>query len=45
MKPRGRRDGGDAVGIIKVEIDVVAIRVGRGAEAKTVAVVLRGAEE
>lgn len=34
-----RRD--KAVGIIEVEIDGVTIRVGRGAEAKTVAAVLR----
>jgi transposase len=40
-KPRGRRDSGDAVGIIEVEIDGVTVRVGRGAEAKTVAAVLR----
>jgi transposase len=34
-----RRDEG--VGIIEVEIDGVTVRVGRGAEAKTVAAVLR----
>lgn len=41
VTPRGRRDGGDAVGIIEVEIAGVTVRVGRGAEAKTVAAVLR----
>ena len=41
MKPRGRGDGGDAVGVIEVEIAGVTVRVGRGAEAKTVAAVLR----
>jgi transposase len=41
VKPRSRRRGGDAVGIIEVEIDGVTVRVGRGAEAKTVAAVLR----
>ncbi len=41
MKPRGRRDGDDAVGIIEVEIAGVTVRVSRGAEAKTVAAVLR----
>ncbi|MGE3988611.1 IS66-like element accessory protein TnpA [Pseudorhodoplanes sp.] len=41
VKPRSRRHGGDAVGIIEVEIEGVTVRVGRGAEAKTVAAVLR----
>jgi transposase len=41
MKPRGRGDGGDAVGVIEVEIAGVTVRVGRGVEAKTVAAVLR----
>jgi transposase len=41
MKPRGRGDGGDAVGVIEVEIAGVTVRVGRDAEAKTVAAVLR----
>ena len=40
VKPRRRRSG-DGVGIIEVEIDGVTVRVGRGAEAKTVAAVLR----
>jgi len=35
------RRGGDALGVIEVEIDGVTVRVGRGAEAKTVAAVLR----
>jgi len=39
-RPRSRR-GGDALGVIEVEIDGVTVRVGRGAEAKTVAAVLR----
>ena len=39
-RPRGRRRG-DALGVIEVEIDGVTVRVGRGAEAKTVAAVLR----
>jgi transposase len=39
-KPRGlRRD--EAVGVIEVEIAGVTVRVGRGADAKTVAAVLR----
>jgi transposase len=40
----GRRVGSRAdrtAGIIEVEIDGVTVRVGRGAEAKTVAAVLR----
>lgn len=39
-KPRSRRRG-DAVGVIEVEIDGVTVRVSRGAEAKTVAAVIR----
>ena len=39
-RPRKRRRG-DAVGVIEVEIDGVMVRVSRGAEAKTVAAVLR----
>jgi transposase len=39
-RPRTRRRG-DAVGVIEVEIDGVTVRIGRGAEAKTVAAVLR----
>jgi transposase len=39
-KPRSRRRG-DALGVIEVEIDGVTVRVGRGAETKTVAAVLR----
>jgi transposase len=39
-RPKGRRRG-DALGLIEVEIDGVTVRVGRGAEAKTVAAVLR----
>ncbi len=39
-RPRGRRRG-DALGVIEVEIDGVTVRVGRGAEAKTVAAVIR----
>ena len=39
-KPRSpRRD--EAVGVIEVEIEGVTVRIGRGAEAKTVAAVLR----
>jgi transposase len=41
VRPRGRRRGGDDAGVIEVEIDRVTVRVGRGAEAKTVAAVLR----
>jgi transposase len=41
VKPRSRRHGGNAVGIIEVEIEGVTVRIGRGAEAKTVAAVLR----
>ena len=42
VRPRGRRDGGGgAAGVIEVEIAGVTVRVGRGAEAKTVAAVLR----
>ncbi|MGY4501296.1 hypothetical protein ACVWYH_005227 [Bradyrhizobium sp. GM24.11] len=33
--------GGRASGIIEVEIEGVSVRVGRGADAKTVAVVIR----
>jgi transposase len=43
-RKRGRPRGcsrGEAVGVIEVEIDGVTVRVGRGAEAKTVAAVLR----
>ncbi|MDT3683418.1 MAG: transposase [Pseudorhodoplanes sp.] len=40
-KSRGRRDGGNAASVIEVQIDGVTVRVGRGAEAKTVAAVLR----
>lgn len=39
-KPRGRRRG-DGGGLIELEIDGVTVRVGRGAEAKTVAAVIR----
>ena len=39
-KSRMRRRG-DALGVIEVEIDGVTVRVSRGAEAKTVAAVLR----
>jgi transposase len=41
LRMRLRRRCGDADGIIEVEIDEVTVRVGRGAEAKTVAAVLR----
>lgn len=41
VKSRSRRHSGDAIGTIEVEIDGVTVRVGRGAEAKTVAAVLR----
>jgi transposase len=37
----GARDTDLAAGMIEVEIDGVTVRVGRGAEAKTVAAVLR----
>jgi transposase len=40
VKPRSRQRG-DSLGVIEVEIDGVTVRVGRGAEAKTVAAVLR----
>jgi transposase len=36
-----RRDADLAIGVIEVEIDGVTVRVGRGAEAKTVVAVLR----
>jgi transposase len=39
-RPR-RRHGGDAMCVIEVEIDGITVRVGRGAEAKTIAAVLR----
>jgi transposase len=39
-RPKSRRRG-DTLGIIEVEIEGVTVRVGRGAEAKTVAAVLR----
>jgi transposase len=40
---RGRKaaQGADTVGMIEMEIDGVAVRVGRGADAKTVAAVIR----
>ena len=42
VRPRGRGDGGGgAAGVIEVEIAGVTVRVGRGAEAKMVAAVLR----
>ena len=41
VRPSRRRRGGDDAGVIEVEIDGVTVRVGRGAEAKTVAAVLR----
>ena len=41
VRPRGRGDGCGAGGVIEVEIAGVTVRVGRGAEAKTVAAVLR----
>jgi transposase len=44
VRRRGRnrpRQGDRSSGIIEVEIDGVTVRVGRGAEAKTVAAVLR----
>ena len=40
VKPRSRRRG-EALGVIEVEIEGVTVRVGRGAETKTVAAVLR----
>ena len=39
-KPRRASRSGDATGIIEMEIGGVAVRVGRGAEAKTVAAVI-----
>jgi transposase len=41
VRPSRRRRGGDDAGLIEVEIDGVTVRVGRGAEPKTVAAVLR----
>ncbi len=38
---RGRRRQADRIGIIEIEIEGVTVRVGRGADAKTVAAVLR----
>ena len=40
VKPRSRRRG-EALGVIEVEIEGVTVGVGRGAEAKTVAALLR----
>ena len=40
-KPRRVGRAGDAAGIIEMEIGGVTVRVGRGAEAKTVAAVIR----
>jgi transposase len=40
-KPRRVRRAGEAAGIIEMEIGGVTVRVGRGAEAKTVAAVIR----
>ena len=40
-KPRRASRSGDATGIIEMEIGGVTVRVGRGAEAKTVAAVIR----
>jgi transposase len=42
-RPRSKRTHkrGRAAGVIEVEIDGVTVRVGRGAEAKTVAAVIR----
>jgi transposase len=40
-KPRRVRRAGGATGIIEMEIDGVTVRVARGAEAKTVAAVIR----
>jgi transposase len=39
-KPRKPRRSGDVTGLIEVEIGGVTVRVGRGAEAKTVAAVI-----
>jgi transposase len=38
---RSRRNSGRAPGIVEVAIDGVTVRVGRGAEAKTIAAVIR----
>ena len=43
-RPRSRLRG-DALGVIEVELDGVMVRVGRGAEAKTVAAVLRALKD
>ena len=40
-RPRQRARPADRAGIIEVEIEGVSVRVGRGADAKTVAVVIR----
>jgi transposase len=39
-KPRRVGRGGDATGVIEMEIGGVTVRVGRGAEAKTVAAII-----
>jgi len=39
--PRPARKSGHAPGIVEIEIDGVTVRIGRGAEAKTIAAVIR----
>lgn len=39
--PRPARKSGHGPGIIEIEIDGVTVRIGRGAEAKTIAAVIR----
>jgi len=39
--PRPARKSGHAPGVVEIEIDGVTVRIGRGAEAKTIAVVIR----
>jgi transposase len=41
VKPRRRRQDGNAVGIIEVEINGVMVRIGGGADVKTIAAALR----
>ena len=40
-RPKHPRKSGGTIGIVELEIDGVTVRVGRGAEAKTIAAVIR----
>lgn len=41
VRPRRRRSSSGKAGVIELEIDGIAMRVGRGADARTVAAVIR----